>query len=120
LNRISTAGATLASTVTECEHAVRQRVPSARPREDCLTPPQRERLLDAIRKGGADARGDQDDAKLIVELGSLWTQIDGIQANGWIWSDAFVADPDEYGQKYPGRVPCAGGNESGVASALTW
>jgi hypothetical protein len=54
----------------------------------------------------------QDDAKLIVELASLWTQIDGIQASGWIWSDAFVADPDEYMQKYP-----SGTTEHGYVSA---
>jgi Domain of unknown function (DUF4760) len=43
----------------------------------------------------------QDDAQLIVQLATLWTQLDGIRASGWIWSDAFVADPDEYKQKYP-------------------
>lgn len=42
-----------------------------------------------------------DDAQLIVQLATLSTHMDGIRAGGWIWSDAFVADPDEFKQKYP-------------------
>jgi hypothetical protein len=43
----------------------------------------------------------QEDAQLIVQLAQLGTQMIHPQARGWIWGDEFVADADEFWEKYP-------------------
>ena len=41
------------------------------------------------------------DAQLVVQLAQLGTQMVHPQARGWIWSDDFVSDPQEFWEKYP-------------------
>jgi hypothetical protein len=47
------------------------------------------------------AEATKEDAQLVVQLAQLGTQLVHPQARGWIWSDAFVSDPDEFHEKYP-------------------
>ena len=56
-----------------------------------------------------------DDAQLVVQLAQLGTQMAPANARGWIWSEDFVSDPDEFWEKYPpGSVEF--GYVSGLAS----
>ena len=43
----------------------------------------------------------QDDAHLLIELAQLGSQMVDPKVRGWIWGDDFVADPDEFFNKYP-------------------
>jgi hypothetical protein len=43
----------------------------------------------------------KDDAHLVIELARLGSQMVHPKARGWIWSDEFVADGDEFFEKYP-------------------
>jgi hypothetical protein len=43
----------------------------------------------------------KEDAQLVVQLAQLGTQMVHPQARGWIWSDQFVSDPEEFREKYP-------------------
>jgi hypothetical protein len=43
----------------------------------------------------------KEDAQLIVQLAQLGPQMAHPKARGWIWSDAFVSDPEEFFEKYP-------------------
>jgi hypothetical protein len=43
----------------------------------------------------------KEDARLVIELAQLGTQMVHPQARGWIWSNAFVSDPEEFWEKYP-------------------
>jgi hypothetical protein len=42
-----------------------------------------------------------EDAQLVVQLAQLGTQMVHPQARGWVWSDAFVSDPNEFWEKHP-------------------
>jgi hypothetical protein len=42
-----------------------------------------------------------EDAQLVVQLAELGTQLAPARARGWIWSDDFVSDPDEFWEKFP-------------------
>jgi hypothetical protein len=42
-----------------------------------------------------------DDAQLVVQLAQLGTHMVQPQARGWVWSDEFVSDADEFYEKYP-------------------
>lgn len=42
-----------------------------------------------------------EDAQLVVQLAQLGTQMVHPQARGWIWSDSFVSDPEEFWEKHP-------------------
>lgn len=44
---------------------------------------------------------DKEDAQLVVQLAQLGAQMVHPRARGWIWSDEFVSDPDEFREKYP-------------------
>jgi hypothetical protein len=43
----------------------------------------------------------KEDAQLVVQLAQLGTQMVHPQARGWIWSDDFTSDPQEFWEKYP-------------------
>jgi hypothetical protein len=43
----------------------------------------------------------KDDAHLVIELAQLGSQMVHPKARGWIWSDEFVSDADEFFEKYP-------------------
>jgi hypothetical protein len=43
----------------------------------------------------------KEDAQLMMQLAQLGTQMIHPKARGWIWSDDFVSDPDEFRSKYP-------------------
>jgi hypothetical protein len=47
------------------------------------------------------AEATKEDARLVVQLAQLGTQMVPPQARGWIWSDEFVSDADEFREKYP-------------------
>jgi hypothetical protein len=47
------------------------------------------------------AEATREDAQLVVQLAELGTRLVHPQARGWIWSDEFVADADEFYEKYP-------------------
>jgi hypothetical protein len=58
----------------------------------------------------------RDDAQLVVQLAQLGTQMVPPEARGWIWSDNFVSDPDEFREKHP-----PGSREFGYVNAVaTW
>jgi hypothetical protein len=42
------------------------------------------------------AEATTEDAQLVVQLAKLGTQMAPASARGWIWSDEFVSDPDEF------------------------
>jgi hypothetical protein len=42
-----------------------------------------------------------EDAELLVQLSSLYVQSGGADAGGWMWSDAFVPDYQDFKQKFP-------------------
>jgi hypothetical protein len=42
-----------------------------------------------------------EDAQLVVQLAQLGTQMVHPQARGWIWSDEFVSDPQDFWETYP-------------------
>ena len=43
----------------------------------------------------------KEDAQLVVQLAQLGTQMVPSQARGWIWSDEFVSDAEEFYEKHP-------------------
>jgi hypothetical protein len=45
--------------------------------------------------------GTKEDAHLMIDLARLGTQMVHPEARGWIWSDSFVGDPEEFWQKHP-------------------
>ncbi len=47
------------------------------------------------------AKATQEDARLLVELAKLSTQLGLPEAIGWLWSDAFIPDYEEFHKKYP-------------------
>jgi hypothetical protein len=53
-----------------------------------------------------------DDAQIMLQLVQAWP----VEATDWIWSDEFVADPDEFAEKYPG----AGPQFSSLRGVLNW
>jgi len=62
------------------------------------------------------AEATMDDAQLVVQLAQLGTEMAPADARGWIWSDDFVSDPDEFREKFP-----PGSRESQyVNSVATW
>jgi hypothetical protein len=42
-----------------------------------------------------------EDAQLVVQLAQLGTQMVHPQARGWIWSDDFTSDSQEFWEKHP-------------------
>ena len=42
-----------------------------------------------------------EDAQLMLQLAQLGTAMIPPKARGWVWSDNFVQDPDEFQAKYP-------------------
>ena len=46
------------------------------------------------------AEATREDAQLVVQLAQLGTQMVHPKARGWVWSDDFVSDPDEFWEKY--------------------
>jgi hypothetical protein len=43
----------------------------------------------------------KDDAHLVIELAQLGSQMVHPKARGWIWSEEFVSDGDEFFDRYP-------------------
>jgi hypothetical protein len=43
----------------------------------------------------------RDDAQLLVQLASLFAEMDGSRANGFVWSDEFVSDYEEFKRRHP-------------------
>ncbi len=43
----------------------------------------------------------KEDAQLMIQLAQLGTDMIKPKARGWIWSDDFVSDPDEFRSKFP-------------------
>ena len=43
----------------------------------------------------------KEDAQLVVQLAHVGTQMIHPKARGWIFSDAFISDPEEFFETYP-------------------
>ncbi len=43
----------------------------------------------------------KDDAHLVIELAQLGSQMVHPKARGWVWSDSFIGDADEFFATYP-------------------
>jgi Domain of unknown function (DUF4760) len=47
----------------------------------------------------------REDAQLMVQLAQLFVTSGGPEASGWMWSDDFVSDPEEFKQNFPFGSP---------------
>ena len=58
----------------------------------------------------------KEDAQLVVQLAQLGSQMIHPKARGWVWSDAFVSDPQEFWEQHgPGTEEF-----DYVSSLATW
>jgi len=61
------------------------------------------------------AEATHEDAQLLLQLARLGQQMEGTEARGFIWSDKFVSDHDEFLKKYP-----RGSKEYGYVQQLAY
>jgi hypothetical protein len=54
-----------------------------------------------LLKEGEMAEPTKDDAQLMIQLAQLGAQMVEPEARGWIWSEQFVSEGEEFFRKYP-------------------